>query len=273
MKIIDLHNDYLTELNDKQVFDYLKNNQRYLHLLCSPIWTTELENPINFIEKTKKYLKKINVLENNFICIEDMCFFDDNKKENILDIRPLYCGLCWNYENKFCGGAYSEASLTQKGKLLVKFLEKNNILVDCAHMNEKSFFNLASITTKPMFCSHTGFKSVVCDNRNLSDEQIKQIVKSNGLIGFYFVGKYISKNKVKMLDIVKNIEHFVTLYGCDNLAIGSDFYGTTDLAKNLCNYSHISNLIDMLKKSGFSKIEIEKIFKLNAMSFLKNFTG
>ncbi len=269
MKIIDLHNDYLTELNNREIIKYLKNNECYLHSLFSPIWTTELKNPLTLIKNKDKLIKNDKFNKKTHICIEDMHFFEENMKEDILSINPFYCGLCWNYENNFCGGAYSNANLSLKGKKLIKFLETNNIIVDCAHMNQKSFYQFANITTKPLFCSHTGFKSIICDDRNLSDEQIKQIVKSNGLIGFYFVGKYISNNKVTINDIVKNIKHFVNLYGCDNLAIGSDFYGTKDLPKNLKNYKDFENLKNLLLKHGFNNHEIKKLFFENAKNFIK----
>ncbi len=269
MKITDLHNDYLTELNSKQAIKYIDNNISYIDNLFSPIWTTKLKNPLNYIKSKQNLIKNSNFLNKLHICIEDMYFFDDCMQNEILNINPYYCGLCWNYENKFCGGAYSTASLSNKGKRLIKFLEDNNIQIDCAHMNEKSFYQFASVTTKPIFCSHTGFKCVVDDNRNLSDEQIKQIIKSKGIIGFYFVGKYISKNKISIFDIANNIENFVNLYGIEHLAIGSDFYGTNDLPHNLQNYNHFKNLEDELIKHDFTDCEIKKIFYKNANKFTK----
>ncbi len=269
MKITDLHNDYLTELSSNQAIKYLYNNQSYIANLFSPVWTTEIKNPLNFIKNKKKLLKNFKFYNKLQICIEDMYFFDDFMKDEILKINPYYCGLCWNYENEFCGGAYSNASLSNKGKRLIKFLENNNIQIDCAHMNEKSFYQLANVTTKPIFCSHTGFKCIIDDKRNLSDAQIKQIIKSEGLIGFYFVGKYISRNKVSVYDIAKNIELFVKLYGIENLAIGSDFFGTDDLPTELNNYKQFVNLKNQLIRFGFTNCEINKIFYQNANKFIK----
>ena len=261
MKIVDLHNDFLTELNNFEIDDYLIKNEGFLKILCCPVWTTNLKNALNYIKNCKKTLKKYDFCK---LCIEDIGFL--NNFDDLIDINPYYVGLVWNSSNKFCGGAYDKGGITQKGRDLICFLEEKHIIVDIAHMNKCSFNNFCSLTSRPMFCSHTGFDFAVCDKRNLDDKQIKQIISTNGLIGLYFVGKYNSKNKVSVFDIAKNIELFVEKYGYKNLAIGSDFFGTTDLPDTLKTYSDFTYLYEILIKHGFSYDMLKHIFYNNFLN-------
>ena len=60
MKIIDLHNDFLTELKNNEIVGYMQDNEQYLSGLFAPVWTTELNNALKkIIEKTSdKELKR-----------------------------------------------------------------------------------------------------------------------------------------------------------------------------------------------------------------------
>lgn len=264
--IFDLHNDFLTKLNKKNLVGYLKNNNQLLSGLCCPIFTTELKNATNFIKNSKKMLKKH---KNCYLCIEDMSFLESKYKSWILRIKPLYCGICWNNSNQFCGGAYDVGGISKKGKQLIEFLQDNNIIVDCAHMNIYSYNDLLNITKKPIFCSHAGFKDIINDKRNLDYYQLKDLVESGGIVGLYFVGKYISNKSATCDDIIKNIEYFVNKFGVNNLAIGTDFYGTTDLPFDVKNYKQMLKIKQKLLKIGYKNTEIEQIFEKNAKMFIK----
>ena len=171
--MIDLHNDFLTKLKDDKIIDYLENNKNYLDMLLCPVFTTELKNPLNFIKKSKKIIKKYDFCK---IAIEDIGFLSNDDFDEILKIKPTYIGLTWNYANRFAGGAYSNSSLTNAGKNLIKKCEKSNILIDCAHLNYRSFCDVLNVIERPIICSHTGFCDIVCDRRNLTKNQIKDII-------------------------------------------------------------------------------------------------
>lgn len=269
MQICELHNDYLTELKDnKEIKNYLQN-QKKLKILLSPIWTAKLKDVKAFAFDKLNLIKNLNINYDIKLCFEDMGFFD-NDFDFLKKVKTFYAGLVWNDDNKFAGGAYGKGDLTQKGKILVQNLEKRNIYIDTAHMNICTFNSFLSATQKPILCSHTGFYDIVPDKRNLTKNQIEDIVKSNGLIGLYFVGKYISNNRAKIDDIVKNIEYFVNNFGCKNLAIGSDFYGTTDLPQNVATYEDFSKIEQELIKIGLNNTQIDAIFCKNFLNFQKN---
>ncbi len=261
--MIDLHNDCLTaKITKNRLESYLFACQKHLSKLYCPVFTTELNNPVEFINDKQKLLQKFSYTQ---ICIEDIGFLPSNDFDFLLSIKPKYVGIVWNNSNMYGCGAYSQGGLTQKGKTLVKFLEKNNIIVDTAHMNYRTFFDFVNITQKPIFCSHTGLYSVVNDKRNFTDEQIKIIVQSGGIFGLFFVGKYLTKSSTFLGDdVVKNIDYFVQKFGAKNLAIGTDFYGTKDLPRDIQNYSQIEKIKQKMGKIGYKNTQIDDIFDFNA---------
>ena len=266
--ILDLHNDFLTELNKKDIVEYLDKNSSITKGVCAAIWTNQLINPLKVI-KDRSNLLKNNLKQKYYLCIEDLWFVDKVNINEIIKLKPLYCGLCWNNKNSLCAGAYSSGGLTLKGKYIIKRLQDDCVMMDTAHMNRQSFYDYAKFTTKPIFCSHTGFNDVVKDKRNLTKNQLKLIVESSGLVGLYFVGKYISYNNCSVLDIVKNIDYFVNNFGIKNLSIGTDFYGTKDLPSGIKNYQDLAKIKQKLANFGYKNSEIDAIFVNNAKNFIK----
>ena len=268
--IVDLHNDCLLEIkNNHRLIQYLQNNQKYLSTICLPVWTTELKNPLKVLKDKHNLIADLKLDYATNFCIEDLGFLCEKDFGFIKTLKPFYCGICWNNSNKFCGGAYSKGRFSKKGKNLVEVLQQDNIIIDIAHMNTYSFNDFVNITQKPIFCSHTGFCDMVKDCRNLENSQIKTIVESNGLMGLYFVGKYISNRNSTIDDVVKNIDYFVNRFGINNLAIGSDFYGTKDLPYGLKKYIVFKKIKQKLLKLGYKEVNIDQIFATNFIEYKK----
>ena len=175
------------------------------------------------------------------------------------NINKLYKGkslLCWakNFDNQE----------------VIKKLEDNNIKIDTAHLNEDSFMDIAKITSKPIFCSHTAFYGVQPNDRNLKDYQLKMIIDSGGIVGLCLVSDFLNgTNKCDIQNIVSHIDYFACKFGINNLALGTDFYGTNHLPKGVSTYSNlISKLSNALKNIGYTEKSINKIFFENANYFM-----
>ena len=273
MKFIDAHNDFLIEIKDiKEKRDYIKyikfNNS--IKRICSSVWTTKYPNAINKLLECYNYSqinKKIS------ISIEDIGFINKNNLNEtvsiIKKINPVYCGLVWNYNNNLGGGCYSNNGLTKLGKEVIKILEKSNVIIDTAHMNKKTFFEFTKITNFPIFNSHTNFNLFKYHKRNLSDKQIKMVIYSNGFIGVCFVKNFIFDNLVNLKLIARELAVFINKYGDTNIGIGSDFYGTKDLPKDLKTYEDLKYLKKYLVKEGLSIKTINNIYYKNYQNYLK----
>lgn len=266
-KIFDLHNDYFFKLKGAKKDKYISQNSSKNNII-SAIWTSELSiyESMREIERARDY---VNEKENLLLGIEDLHFLTYENLDKFLLYRPIYAGLTWNTCNCLAGGASECGALTKFGKKVAGLLEKNNILIDTAHLNEESFLDVSKVSKKPLFCSHTAFFGVNKHCRNLKDYQLKMIIDSGGLVGLCLVSDFISgKNKCRIEDVVAHIDYFACKFGINNLALGTDFYGTSHLPKNATNYNDLLlNLSNSLKHLGYTEKSINKIFYENANRF------
>lgn len=269
-KIFDLHNDYFLRMpRDSKKESYL-SGEKSAGNIVSAIWTSELNESESFA-MLKKASEFVNKREKLFLGVEDLHFLN---KENLLDFikyKPIYAGLTWNTCNALAGGAHECGKLTTFGKQVVKKLEDNYIKIDMAHLNETSFLDVAKVSDKPYFCSHTACYSLCNNPRNLKDYQIKMICDSGGLVGLCLVSDFLNGTKKSYSeDLICHIDYFACHYGIDNLAIGTDFYGTKHLPKGMKNYdSLVKSISCKLSKMGYTEKAINKILYDNANSFFK----
>lgn len=276
MKIFDAHNDCFTGLkNIKEVKDYLKRikETKYIKKICCVIWTTKIKNPLNFIRNVNKLILDNNLNKKIILCIEDLGFVNEKNFDKCIYllkcVKPFYCGLVWNFDNKLGGGAYGKSRLTKLGKKLIFELEKNGICIDTAHMNKKTFNDFIKITTKPILNSHGNFCFYKKHCRNLSNKQITNIIKSKGQICLSFVNEFISDYLIDLSIIAQQIAVFVNKFGYKNLSIGTDLFGTINLPINFKSYYNFKILKDELKKLCFSNKIIRSIFYKNFLNFYK----
>ncbi len=149
---------------------------------------------------------------------------------------------------------------------MIKTAQEFGMIIDLAHLNAKSFFDAAKISTKPLFVSHAGVKAVCEHPRNLSDEQLLKIKETNGVIGIPALSFFLNHdpNQATIDDLVAHIMHVVNFIGSDYVGFGFDFcyYLDNQQANDLKGLAHISDvaqLIPRLKACGLNEQEINKI--------------
>lgn len=271
-KIFDLHNDYFLKIrSDTKKSSYIDKKSAAAENIISAIWTSELSQD----ESMREIRRANNFVNSNsklFLGIEDLHFLSKDNLDEFLRVRPLYAGLTWNGTNCIGGGAHESGKLTNFGKQVLKKLEENNIKIDTAHLNEDTFLDVSKFSNKPLFCSHTAFYGANAHIRNLKDYQLRMIVDSGGLVGLCFVSDFLNNTKKSSIkDIVSQIDYFACRFGINNLAIGTDFYGTTHLPKSVKNYNDISKKLSAaLESIGYTQKAINSIFFDNANKFLIN---
>lgn len=269
MKFCDLHNDLITVKSFEDSVKYLEENSIYIDKIILAIWTTRTK--YNNYTDICSLIKKYNSLEKSEILfgIEDISALEE-KFERILELNIFYASLTWNYDNNLGGGAYGEKGLTDKGKDVLKKLNYNNVVLDTAHLNRKTFWSCIDFFEGNIINSHTCFNSVFKHKRNIDDDQISAIITKGGIIGLALVGDFLSsESKANMYDVARHIDYFIQKYGDKNLCLGTDFFGTDNLPKNLSNYSELYRLVEYLQKIGYNKDTVERIFYKNFEDFLR----
>lgn len=177
------------------------------------------------------------------------------------------CGFVWNKENSLGGGTESESTgLTDLGNEVLTWCEERNMVVDCAHMNDQTFNDIADRTTRPLFVSHANAR-VLCDSpRNLNDEQLKRVADSGGLVGVFCSAKFLHASGTATASVVADhIDHMRDVMGIDHVGIGTDFGGILSATpSDMSSIEEIDVLWDELRKRGYSEEDIEKVAHKNA---------
>jgi len=276
--LIDLHNDAITSLTAKRFKKYIKNAEKIgITSVFTSIWTTDMQDPLELIKKYKHLLDHMDVGVELLLHIEDAWFVNYDNIDELLAHRPDSIGLTWNMNNSLAGGANADGGLTPLGEHFIERLVCDDIIVDLAHLNTKSFYQVAEMLRKhnrPLLCSHTCFDAINTHPRNLDCRQVKTIVASDGLVGLTLVGEFLTTNKsATMHDVYNHVKYFIDTFGDDNLAIGTDFFGIEkrNLPKGLRRYKDFRRFRKFLLDQGLDIQTIEKIFWRNANRFLGSY--
>ena len=158
--------------------------------------------------------------------------------------------------------------LTSFGKTAVMEMERLGIAIDISHAGESLFWDTAQVVSGPLVASHSNAQHVCSHRRNLSDEQIQELLRRRGLIGLNFHRPFLEEDpeRANFFSIIRQAEYFLSL-GCqDILAIGSDFDGA-QMPKDLGGIDGIPALYELFLKENYSEETVRKIFFENARIF------
>ncbi len=175
-----------------------------------------------------------------------------------------YIGLAHFFDNEWAGSAHglNKGGLTKKGMELIQKMRKLNITIDLAHSSQKTISEVLKIHKGPILVSHTGVRGVCNNTRNLTDEQILEIGKHQGLIGIGLWETAVCGTDATAT--AKSIKYVATKIGVDKVGLGSDFDGAI---KAHFDITGLPIIVNALKKEGFSKLEIEQIMGGNIRDF------
>lgn len=187
--------------------------------------------------------------------------------------------LTWNFSNQIASGAAEQNSLrglTEFGKSVIKEMNRLNMLVDVSHLNDKSFYDIAEISDKPIIASHSNARAIcssrkICPvERNLTDGQFEIIAKSRGCVGINFCPDFLNESGTADIeDIIKHIEHFMALGGENHIGIGADFDGVDSLPAGINGCEDLYKVFDRLLQLNYTDEQIEKISHANFERVIK----
>lgn len=246
------------------------------------------------IKKELEYIKDIILIAKNyddiikaqkenkiyiFIGFEGLISIDDNIDliDEYYEYGARHASLTWNEENKLASGVRGDTNkgLTDLGKKTVKKMQDKGMIVDVSHLNDKSFFDVIDITSAPIIASNS---RVLCGSlRNLTDEQLKAIRDTKGVVGLNSYKGFIDENKDKQTieRALDHIKYIADKIGIDHIGLGFDYNEYFEdeevppAVKGLENASKSYDIIIKLKEAGFNDDEIEKIEYKNFHRIIK----
>lgn len=89
--------------------------------------------------------------------------------------------------------------LNEFGRAVVREMNRLGMLVDVSHVSDQTFWDIIATSTSPVVATHSNARALCAVSRNLTDEQIRAIAKTGGVINVVFYPAFIepSWNKLK----------------------------------------------------------------------------
>jgi microsomal dipeptidase-like Zn-dependent dipeptidase len=174
-------------------------------------------------------------------------------------------GLSHFFDNDFGGSAHGieQGGLTPRGRELVGALENASIVVDVAHASARTIDDVLAMATRPVVASHTGVRGTADNARNLSDDQLRGIAATGGMVGIGFWPTATGGEGVA--SIARAIAYAVGVVGVQHVGLGSDFDGAVPVPMDV---SGLALVTEALLAEGFHEAAIERIIGGNAIALL-----
>ena len=149
-----------------------------------------------------------------------------NKAERVdlfADLGLRILQLTYNPANDLGGGSMAgDKGLTDFGREVMKRAEAKKVLLDLSHSGERICLDAARAATRPIGINHTGCRALHDVPRNKTDEEMRAVANTGGVIGIYFMPFLVPDGRAKAADVVAHIEHAVQVCGEDHVSIGTD---------------------------------------------------
>lgn len=178
--------------------------------------------------------------------------------------------LTWNGYNGIAGGVGAEEGISDFGREAVRELERQGITIDVSHLNDKSFFELCDIASKPFIATHSNTRAYCPHPRNLTADQLAQIFRSGGIVGLNLYTLFLGERQTGYGDLLRHIDNMYRAGGEGRVALGTDFDGC-DTDERFRSVSDMPAFYDALTRE-LSENEAESIFYGNAAQFFKDLT-
>lgn len=198
-------------------------------------------------------------------------------------------GLTYSEQNTLGYGCLEryDPGLTHFGIQVVRECNRLGLLIDLTHVGNQTALDAADLSEQPVVLTHSNAREL-CDNpRNVSDELIRAVAASGGVIG---VTAYASLTETTpnqwatVDDMVSHIVHVAGMVGIEHVGFGTDmFEGRSQLSfetsvrrkyletfrpyssvatrhvQGLGSLRYMPRLTAALLRRGFSEADVQKV--------------
>ena len=179
-------------------------------------------------------------------------------------------GLTWSFSTPFAGSSGDGGGgLTEKGHALVAHCQATGLIVDLSHASRDTTLEVCSTSKVPVIASHSNAHTLAPHARNLSDDEIRCIAATGGVIGLNLHGPFVGGER-NLGAVVAQANHLAHVGGHGVVALGSDYDGLIQPVEGLPNASHLPELWRALQTAGWTE---EQIRGVRGENFLRAWRG
>ncbi len=214
--------------------------------------------------------------------------------------------LSYNNQSLLAAGCYEvdDPGITRMGRQVIKEMNRVGLVVDMSHSANRSTLEAIEISERPIAITHANPSNWYDALRNKSDDVLKSLAQSGGMLGFSMYPHHLKdKSDCQLEDFCGMIARTVDMIGVERIGFGSDLCqdqpdtvvewmrnGTwtreKDFGEGSASFSgfpeqpnwfkdnrDFKNILNCLRKTGFSEIEVERIAGLNWLEFFERSFG
>jgi membrane dipeptidase len=137
----------------------------------------------------------------------------------------------------------------------------------------KGFWDAAKLSKAPLVATHSNAYAICPSSRNLSDDQLKAIRDSGGMVGLNFASGFLREDGRWSTDtpleiMVRHLDHLLKVAGENCVALGSDFDGAR-IPDGIKDAAGLPNLIETLRERQYGERLIARIAHENWLNVLE----
>jgi membrane dipeptidase len=137
------------------------------------------------------------------------------------------------------------------------------VLVDVSHLNARGFWDVAALSDAPLVASHCSAHALSPSPRNLTDDQLRAVGESGGIVGINFNVGFLRADgeddpDTPVARIAEHAAHVAEVAGVAAVGLGSDFDGAT-MPAELGDVTGLPAVLAALRGAGFSEDDVAAI--------------
>ena len=198
--------------------------------------------------------------------------------ERFYNVGVRVIGLTWlsndlAKSNRVFDDGEEDTGISEIGR---EFVEKGNelgVIWDVSHVSDKTFWDLAEISRKPLIATHSNFRALCSHSRNLTDDMAKHIIASGGMIGLNLAKGFIhdESDKRTVEYLFKHLDHCLELGGENNIGFGCDIDGIESYPEPLTLEDSIHDQLIEFIQRHYSESIVNKVAGENYLAYLKKY--
>ena len=221
----------------------------------------------------------------------------ENSLENLRGLHRRgvrYMTLTWNNGNEWAGAAAGlngtrSGGLTDRGREIVREMNRLGILVDISHVSDSTFFDAVATSSSPVIASHSSARALNRHRRNLSDEQLRAVARNGGVVNVNFYSAFIDPAFLERSEalagndaairalprpalsvLLDHFDHIIRVAGIDHVGIGSDFDGVGGLLpQGMDDVTRLPLIAQGLLDRGYSEADVRKVLGGNMLRVME----
>lgn len=243
--------------------------------------------------------------QNSLMIEHDLNLLGTMKRLGIRILQPTY-----NEENALGHGAPFEGAadkgMKDLGYAWIEEMTRQRLVIDLSHCGHRTATEYLKAVKGPVVFSHANAFSLLPSLRNKTDDHIRAVAKTGGLIGAVLWSPAVRHDqRPTMEDVLNHIDRLIKIGGVEHVGWASDLtegkfppadkwnksYGPDGYNKNITgvlgdwytyenrlnadfqSLAHAPRIFDGMKKRGYGSSDIEKVMGGNWLRVLKDVWG